>query len=63
MSERAPLYPTDEEKAAATFRWEYDTYMVDVTELGDPPDSRRPLIVQRRRLVGGWETYRGEPDE
>jgi hypothetical protein len=57
MSERAPLYPTDEEKAAATFRWEYDTYTVDVSEMGDPPDSRPPRIIQRRRLVGEWETW------
>ena len=61
----APYKPSaaevDDAYNADTIRWEYDQAHIDVSEIGDPPGSRLPYIVIRRRIVGQWETY--TPDD
>ena len=60
MSEQnAPTQPTDSEAADRRFTWEYETVTVDVSEFGDPLNSRKPIINITRRLVSEWEAYDG----
>lgn len=58
----APSHPTPQEIEAALddLRWEYEQEVMDVSTLGDPPRSRKPLINIRRRLVGKWEYFEDE---